>query len=126
MFGGNLPSPPPPPVDRSLVMLLHGQPFYYKNSTKVLCRALLSAPEILCTNCTPVGELNHCHNYCDIIPNLQFFQDWHLALIVLIFVIVDLIILITVTAIDGVRYTVRTLLDPETPAIVDVSSILHS
>ena len=61
---------------------------------------------------------------CDIIPNLQPLKDWHLAVIVLIFVIVDLIILITVTAINRVRYTARTIVDPENPTIVNVRTIL--
>lgn len=47
-----------------------------------------------------------------------------MAVIVLMFVMVDLIILIIVTAIDVVRYTVRTIRDAENPAIVNVSSIL--
>ena len=56
-----------------------------------------------------------------LIPNLQLLKDWHLAVIVLIFVIVDLIILITVTAVDGVHYTVRTIHDAEHPTSVNVS-----
>jgi len=47
-----------------------------------------------------------------------------LAVIVLIFVVVDFIILITVTAIDGVRYIAKNIRDPENPAFVNVSLIL--
>lgn len=58
------------------------------------------------------------------IPNLQLLKDWHLAIIVLIFVMVDLIILTTVTAIEDVHYTAKTIHDAENPTIVNVSVIL--
>ena len=55
---------------------------------------------------------------------MQLLKDWHLAIIVLIFVMVDLIILTTVTAIEDVHYTAKTIHDAENPTIVNVSSIL--
>ena len=44
-------------------------------------------------------------------------------LIVLMFVMVDLIILTIVTAIDGARYTARTIPDRENPDIMTVSQL---
>lgn len=44
-------------------------------------------------------------------------------LIVLMFVMVDLIILTIVTAIDGARYTARTVPDRENPDIMTVSQL---
>ena len=45
--------------------------------------------------------------------HLQFLKDWHLMLMVLCFLVVDLIMLTAVTAINGARYVVRTIPDKE-------------
>ena len=53
--------------------------------------------------------------------SLQLLKDWHLMLIVLILVMVDLIILTTVTAVDTARYTVMSVQDGKNAPSVNVS-----
>ena len=53
--------------------------------------------------------------------HMQFLKDWHLMIVVLIFVIVDIIILTTVTAVDNARYTFLSVQDRENPPSVNVS-----
>jgi len=57
----------------------------------------------------------------------QFLKDWHLMITVLIFVILDVIILTTVTAIDSSRYTVMSVRDRENPdSVQNVSESILS
>ena len=52
--------------------------------------------------------------------SLQLLKDWHLMLIVLIMVMVDLIIISTVTDVDTARYTVINVRDGENAPSVNV------
>ena len=65
-----------------------------------------------------------CNQYVVVlyIPlSLQLLKDWHLMVIVLILVMVDLIILTTVTAVESSRYTVISVRDRENAPSVNVS-----
>ena len=54
--------------------------------------------------------------------SLQFMKDWHLVAILLVFVMVDVIILVVVTAVGNARLTVTTIRDKEYPVeFTDVS-----
>ena len=65
-----------------------------------------------------------CNQYVVVlyIPlSLQLLKDWHLMVIVLILVMVDLIVLTTVTAVESSRYTVISVRDRENAPSVNVS-----
>lgn len=69
-----------------------------------------------------------CNQYVVVlyIPlSLQLLKDWHLMVIVLILVMVDLIILTTVTAVESSRYTVISVRDRENAPSVNVSQKKH-
>ena len=53
--------------------------------------------------------------------SLQLLKDWYLMLIVLILVMVDLLVLSTVTAVDSACYTVINVQDRENDRSVNVS-----
>ena len=62
--------------------------------------------------------------------SLQFMKDWHLVAILFVFVMLEVIILVVVTAIGNARFTVTTIRDKEYPGeFTDVSfeaGILYS
>lgn len=56
---------------------------------------------------------------------MQLIKDWHLMLVILLFIVVDVIMLGTVTAIDGSRYTAKVIPHKENlESFVNVSYLL--
>lgn len=54
---------------------------------------------------------------------MQFMKDWHLMFITFIFVMVDVTILVSISAIDSARFMVAIIPDREHPGeSIDVSS----
>ena len=52
-------------------------------------------------------------------------KDWHLMIITFIFVMVDVIILVSITGIDSARFMVAIIPDREHPGeFIDASSII--
>ena len=55
---------------------------------------------------------------------MQFMKDWHLMVIAFIFVMVDVTILVSISAIDSARFMVAIIPDREHPGeSIDVSSL---
>ena len=50
----------------------------------------------------------------------QVLKDWHLFVIVMIFVFVDVIILTVVSSLDGARFELRRAVDKEFPSRMNV------
>ena len=50
----------------------------------------------------------------------QVLKDWHLFVIVMIFVLVDVIILTVVSSLDGARFELRRAVDKEFPSRMNV------
>ena len=64
----------------------------------------------------------HIHQHKNTSWSIQFMKDWHLVAILFVFITIDVIILVVVTAIADARFGVSTIPDKEYPGeFVDVS-----